>query len=243
MPYSNNVMADVDLWCPALDTGATLVTVNQRLARHYQRRYDVWQQASGAQSWDTPNILSWRAWLLQLHDHALCEGLIEQHILNTAVDERLWRQAVSRVSEKEQQTLLDETSAARQARAAWLIQHAWHCHVNEAELLSLDQRAYGLWSKAFRQLCHQHNALDESRLAPTLRQLWEQQPTAFEFPECVLFAGFLTPTTEQQTWRQALTEKGVRVKTLQAQTQPVEPKRCACIGRGSRPSLLGTRWE
>jgi len=172
MSYSLDVMADVERWCPSLQAGATLVTVNQRLARHYQRRYDAWQLDSGASVWETPRILSWSAWLLSLHDAALCEGLTDLSLLSASVDERLWRTAVEQVCQRDNQRLLDKSAAASQAKAAWLIQHGWHCHVADDALVSLDQRCYGQWSNAYRQLCHQHQAIDQSRLATELRSLW-----------------------------------------------------------------------
>jgi len=141
-------MSDVELWCPRLAAGATLVTVNQRLARHFLRRYDAWQIQQGAISWETPNIVSWQAWLLQLHDDALCDGLIENTVLSPAADERLWQQAVQQVLAKTHQVLLDIHGAAHQAQTAWAIQHAWHCHVGESAELSDDQKTYQLWCNA-----------------------------------------------------------------------------------------------
>jgi len=228
MHYSENVMSDVHTWCPQLSDGATLITVNQRLARHYQRRYDAWQIGQGTLVWNTPDVLSWSAWLNRLHDSALSEGLIDLAVLNAALDERLWRFAVARVAEQpaeyeqndEYPPLLDKAAAAKQAQAAWLIQHAWHCHAAEDSLLSLDQKVYGSWSKAFRKLCHQHKSIDQSRLANQLRELWVPMAEAALLPKTILYAGFLTPTTEQQLWWKGLSEQGVSVQRLQRTLQP-----------------------
>ena len=218
MHFSDSVMFDVDSWCPQLCSGATLITVNQRLARHYQRRFDVWKVAQGASVWDTPDVVSWSAWLSRLHDGALSEGLIKHTVLNAAVDERLWRTAVSSVTDQSSSQgrpeLLDKPAAAKQARAAWLIQHAWHCHVAEDTPLSLDQKVYGSWSNAFRKLCHQHKAIDQSRLANHLRELWSPMMEAKLLPSAILHAGFLTPTTEQQLWWKGLAEQGIPVEEL-----------------------------
>ena len=218
MHFSENVMADVENWCPQLSCGATIITVNQRLARHYQRRYDAWQTERGEQVWDTPDILSWSAWLSALHDSALCEGLIDYTVLNVALDERLWRLAVEQVTEPpgntEQPPILDKTAAAVQARAAWLVQHAWHCHVADDSPLSLDQKMYARWSNEFRKLCHQYKAIDQSRLASTLRELLVSLSKAELLPTNIMFAGFLTPTTEQQHWWQDLVKLGTKVQRL-----------------------------
>jgi len=163
MHYSDSVMADVDQWCPDVQCGAVLVTVNQRLARHYQRRYDAWQLAQGNEYWESPAILSWRSWLLQLHDDALCEGVIDLPVISAALDERLWRQAVARECANSARALLDMDAAAQQAQAAWVIQHAWHCYAGDNEHYSVDQKAYQQWSLTFRQLCHQHHVIDDCR--------------------------------------------------------------------------------
>jgi len=225
MQFSDEVMADVERWCPQLQAGATLVTVNQRLSRHYQRRYDAWQLDAGAAVWDTPTIVSWSAWLLQLHDDALCEGLTENPILKSSVDERLWRRAVEQASTRDGLVLLDKTAAAKQARAAWLIQHAWHCHVGEDAQVSMDQLAYSKWSNAYRQLCHRQNSIDESRLAPHLRDRWADLKEQDLLPSSILFAGFLTPTTEQQVWWEGLAEHEVSVERLEPVNSPTEPSR------------------
>jgi len=226
MQFSDEVMADVESFCPALTAGATLVTVNQRLARHYQRRYDAWQRRNGASVWDTPAIVSWSTWLTQLHEQALYEGLTDSALLSASLDERLWRIAIRKVAERHDDLiLLDQTAAAQQARSAWLIQHAWHCHVGEDALVSQDQKMYGEWSKAFRQLCHQHNALDQSRLAPQLRTLWPDLSKHALLPKHLMFAGFLTPTTEQKTWWSGLKEHGTKVELLMPQPKAVTAQR------------------
>ena len=227
MQFSDQVMADQDSFCPALQAGATLVTVNQRLARHYQRRYDAWQIRNGASVWDTPSIVSWTSWLMHLHDNALCEGLSDYPLLSASLDERLWRIAVRQVDEgnNKDNSLLNQSAAAQQARSAWLIQHAWHCHVGEGSVLSKDQQVYGEWSKAFRQLCHQHKAIDQSRIATELRKLWPELSQHELLPQHVLFAGFLTPTMEQQAWWNGLPEFGVKIDRLQQDKNPANPQR------------------
>lgn len=229
MQFSDQVMADVDRFCPALKAGATLVTVNQRLARHYQRRYDAWQLSHGDTVWDTPNIVSWSAWLALIHDEALCAGLTEYPLLGASLDERLWRTAVQQVCERKGLRILDQTAAATQARSAWLIQHAWHCHAGEGSVLSKDQQVYGDWSNAFRQLCHQHKALDQSRLATELRTLWSELLQHELLPKQVLFAGFLTPTTEQQAWMSGLAELDIEVDALSPIAKPATPIRYSYI--------------
>ncbi len=233
MQFSNQVMADVDSFCPALKAGATLVTVNQRLARHYQRRYSAWQLQNGEAVWDTPKILSWSAWLSQLHDDALCEGLTDYPLLTASLDERLWRTAVRQVCERQGLTILDQTAAATQARSAWLIQHAWHCHVGDDSILSKDQRVYGDWSNAFRQLCHQHKAVDPSRVANELRTLWPELLEHELLPNHLLFAGFLTPTVEQQTWWEGLAKLEVKVDILKLAAKPATPTRFSFIDDGA----------
>jgi len=154
-----------------------------------------------------------------------CEGLTDHPVLSASLDERLWRIAVRQVCERKGLSVLDETAAAQQARSAWLIQHAWHCHMGEDALLSQDQQVYGEWSNAFRQLCHQHKAIDQSRLAPELQKLWPELLRQGLLPKNLLFAGFLTPTTEQQAWWAGLDELGVTVTLLKQDSNPANPIR------------------
>lgn len=216
-------MGDVERWCPHLGNGATLITVNQRLARHFQHRYDEWRRRSGETVWETPNIVSWSAWLLQLHDEALCDGWIETSVLSASLDDRLWRVAVETVDTLHDAPVLDKSAAAHLAKAAWLIQHAWHCHVSEDAQVSLDQHLYREWSTAFRRSCHEHHAIDQSRLAPHLRSILQNLVEGAVIPKQLLFAGFLTPTVEQQTWWRELADQSVDVALLEPMSPPVTP--------------------
>jgi hypothetical protein len=47
----------------ALEQGITVVTANQRLARHLPMRYATVQQGRGLGVWETPDVLPWGAWI------------------------------------------------------------------------------------------------------------------------------------------------------------------------------------
>ena len=50
-----------------LNQGATLVTVNRRLARYLITGYSAHQLEAGQSAWETPNILPYSAWIQRLY--------------------------------------------------------------------------------------------------------------------------------------------------------------------------------
>ena len=73
--YHQTLASDRPDWHEALCDGATLLTVNQRLARHYREQYERRQHSEAVSWWETPDILPWQVFLDRLHDTAIACGL------------------------------------------------------------------------------------------------------------------------------------------------------------------------
>ena len=138
----------------ALAAGATLVTANQRLARHLAAGYAAARQREGAVVWEAPDILPWPQWLERGWQD--CLGQLEsdtpQPLLTDAQELALW-EAVIRSADTE--PLLQVPAAARAAREAWQLLHAYRLRLPRAdEARSEDVAAFTAWAERYRQRCH-----------------------------------------------------------------------------------------
>ena len=151
----------------ALATGATLVTANRRLRRHWRAEFDAAQQAAGHRAWPSPAIISWDDWLLEAHEASFSP----QRLLSDFAERYLWEQIIP------DQVLLDRPATAQMASQAWALLCAWrvpldHPAFDETE----DTAAFAGWARAFARQCAQRNCLSPATLADTVNpvaaELW-----------------------------------------------------------------------
>ena len=196
-----------------------LLSVNQRLARHFNSRFQIVQSAGDALWWETPSILPIRAWLHQLHDEALAQGVSSRVRLPELLRRRHWHRAID--ADKRVQ-LLDTAAATVAAEQAWQLSNAWYCLNDESQYLSDDQFAWQRWRQHYIDLCNEQSVLDDSMLADHLVELIRAGQLGDCLPSEIYLAGFLRITPQQQTLFDALRAVGVRVEAI-AVSSPVVP--------------------
>jgi probable DNA repair protein len=196
----------------ALQAGATLVTASQRLARHLAAEYGVVQQAQGAAVWEAPDILPWHQWLERFWQESF--GLLDadapQLLLSDFQELTLWEEVI-RAADSE--PLLQIPAAARTARDAWQLLHAWRLSIaREQENYSEDVSAFARWAKAYGQRCTTGHWLDSARLPDAVRSACAVGRLAP--PRALLLAGFDEFTPQQDELLNTLRAAGVTVTPL-----------------------------
>ena len=202
----------IGTWATAVSAGAVLVTVNQRLSRHYLHSYQQWQLQQARLWWETPVIVPWRSWLRALHGDALSLGVSTQTLLPAIVEQKLWRQCVA--DDAAVSALLDKDATASSAQSAWQTAQAWRCGNTNEVPLSVDQQAFSRWCQSYTQICKQRAWLDDACIADHLIELIGAQPDCLPLPKRMLLAGFLRLTPQQQHWCDALRTLGVQVELI-----------------------------
>ncbi len=101
-----------------LNSGATLITANQRLSRFRLQQYEQSQIASGKTAWDTPEILPWAIWL-ERQWHRSGQG----RVLSLQQESLLWRDAILK---DETTQVLNPKALSKQAMDAWTILSDYH---------------------------------------------------------------------------------------------------------------------
>ena len=84
-----NPLPDTELMS-ALAGGASLISVNNRLARHLLNRYDRHQSSQAA--WEKPTLLPWRAWLRAQYTELVDAGGTDLCLLTSSQEKMIWEQ-------------------------------------------------------------------------------------------------------------------------------------------------------
>ena len=217
----------------ALKAGATLVTANQRLARHIAMDYGAVQQAQGTQVWEAPDILPWPQWLERFWHESF--GLLDrdspQLLLNDFQELTLWEEAIAA---QEEEPLLQVPAAARGAREAWRLLHAWRLAITrQQENASEDVRAFARWAKTYLQRCTTSDWLDSANLPDTIRRAFEAG--RITPPPVLILAGFDELTPQQDELLNLLRTSGTQITTL---TLTSKPKQIVRIGLDDRDAEI-----
>jgi ATP-dependent helicase/nuclease subunit B len=181
----------------ALERGATLVTVNRRLARYHRELYDARACEQGREVWDSPDILPWGAWLARSYEEFMLCGapLSAPLLLSEAQELALWERVIGESARGG--GLLLPSAAAGLAMDAWNIRVVWRLPVEAMDgALGEDVRAFMGWSQAFERRCREAGWLDRARLGDAVAEWWRQRVLCP--PRELLLAGFdeLTPQQE-----------------------------------------------
>lgn len=212
-----------------IQQGATLITANQRLARHLQQEFIARQMAQGRRVWPSADILPLSAWLRRGWDEYLDSAAPSVHpipplLLEQVQSQALWTRIIG--ESEEGKALLHVPATARSAAEAWrlLKQHRLPLPNKYADLHE-DGRAYARWAQRYDQICAEHGWLDRDSLADFIAERLEQ---GLAVPARVLLAGFDEHTPQQRRLWDALRDAGTEVTELA--TPAVEAGRRVRIG-------------
>ncbi len=195
-----------------LGEGATLVTPNNRLARHLVNRYDDAQRDLGRRAWVAGRCLPWQGWLKSLWlDVVAADAMAEpRQLISDAGATHLWERVVA----QESSALLDTQGAATQAAEAWKVFHAWRRPDDRFQGWSRagigdDAAAFARWAQNFSAVLEERGLADSAQLADVLADaapriaVWRGQR--------VVAVGFIEFTPQQRRLLSALRAAGVAV--------------------------------
>jgi len=206
-----------------LETGATLITINRRLARSFARDFHAWQARQGRSVWGPPHILPLDAFLLRLCNDWMwhCTGDDLPALLNPLQEQVVWEQIIRASPAGE--TLLRIPETARLVIETWQLVQAYRVPADVRFEASDDGAAFAGWSRDFENRCRVNRWLETARLSDFIAA----RLTNGEIPRPaqVYIAGFDELTPQQADLFSAL---GAPV--------PIEPVR-------SEPALAYFRFE
>lgn len=217
-----------ELW-PRLSSGSCLVAVNRRTARFFAAGYAEVMRSAGFSVWETPDILTYAAWLRRWIESLDVPGGTDRPvgapILLEAHQEQLVWQEVIQASDL-QTTSLRIPEAAEAAMQAWTILQTWQLPMDELQAEAVEDEAFFVsWAAQFEQRCREHGWLDASRLADWIAA--GVRSGLLEAPQEILLAGFDEWSPQQESLFSALSEHGCAIRQLRTAQRHGQ---AACIG-------------
>jgi ATP-dependent helicase/nuclease subunit B len=199
-----------DLLFDSLSTGATLITVNHRLARGLRSRYNSRQIDRGLIAWRTPAIASFDAWCDGLWSDCVDAGAhVGLHLPSSAQEAALWERIVDESPEAVGLILTSRT--ARQALEAWCLAAEWRIPVpNPSDPdLNDDCRAFARWATRYARELAERGWVDRARLADRLVDALDSG--LLEAPAQLWLAGFDEATPQQDYLFAAMERHGAKL--------------------------------
>tara|TARA_R110002111_G_scaffold101992_2_gene157892 strand:+ start:10290 stop:13001 length:2712 start_codon:yes stop_codon:yes gene_type:complete len=206
----------------AIKNETTVVTVNQRLARHLSSTIDQAYLEQGATSWLSPSIMSYDAWLLSLwqqrfdldtsdldsgdSDTSTNSQSINKTLLNPEQVLTLWQQVINDSHGSE---LLNVAATAKAANKAHQLASQWDINPALANPDQLDLVAFSDWRDSYLTLLNANQWIDQPALFGCLFERFEQG--LIDGPAEVILAGFDVFTPQQKQLWQLLQQKGCSV--------------------------------
>ncbi len=213
-----------------LSQGATLVTVNRRLARHLTSCYTKRQEEAGQVVWESPDILPYDVWLQRTYIQGVTasnmEGTSLLPILLTPAQE-LWVWENSIQESAFDMGLLHMDKTAKLAADAWKILVGWRLPVDEiSRFASEDGIAFLSWMAAFQNQCAENTWLDNQRLGNMVAELFQNNRVINK--KIMILAGFDAFSPQQQMLFASMTQSGAKIYGLEQAPRNQSRFRIAC---------------
>ncbi len=206
----------------ALESGATLVTANARLARDLRRAYDVRRSEAGDTSWAAVDILDWNGWLRRTWDQAVRLGAAQGAVLLSEAQEQFVWERIIEVDAGDR-GLLHVPTTAGAAASAYALVSAWRVPLDQADCVGFeDAAAFIGWAKAFEDTLERQAWRCPAQIPGELARMFEGR--RIPAPARLLYAGFDELPPSEQRLMDALAGAGCEVDAVRAEPL-VSPRR------------------
>lgn len=202
----------------ALISGATLLTASHRQARALQIAYGRRMQQQGRQTWPSPDLLTWNAWLERCWGELSApvptgEGAVTPTLLSPVQETSLWEAVIG--DSPIGNGLLQTHATAHTAEEAWALSWEWGIPRPSANgAPNEDVRAFSIWAREFDARCRRQGWQDRSRLPDMLGTAFENG--RLKTPQQLLLFGFGELTHQQQRLFDVLRGHGTAVEAIAA---------------------------
>jgi len=210
-----------------LKSGGLLLTASAQLAVDWKRRL---VSDSGCAVCETPNVLSWHAWIGDVAAAQTSIPVALNRIQESWLWERVIRDDLSKMSGGMAQSAASLRGLAVHAREAYAIMQEYRIDAEALHMGGEEADALLRWMRAVHQQLDD-GALSERMLAADVGARLLQcmdEIDDIDKPESILLAGFDVLTPTQQALLSALQEAGVRLVREQDDTKPAVATLCAC---------------
>jgi probable DNA repair protein len=198
--------------------GVTVVTPNRRLAATLKREFDRTRSAEVISAWDSADILPISTFIERIYEDALYSAQASHlpALLRPAQEQVLWEDAIARSDTGT--VLLAVAEAARLAREAWQLAHAWRLTPRLGNFpLNEDGKAFRDWSRYYEETTRRARQTDRARLCSLVAELCLRPE--INKPRRLICYGFDIITPQQAALLVKLEDAGCEVMLAQPQPQ------------------------
>ncbi len=197
-------MTELDLLATA-ENGAVVLTANKRSARLLRVRYDARQRLAGRTVWDSPQILTWSAWMRSLWSEYVLRAPGAPVVLTQTQQLAIWELIIRARQERAMQI----RRTAQMAANAWSRIHEYKLGLDERLYKTkLDTAVFYDWAMEFKRRTKASNWMDEARLPQLLAD--NLATPGLPLPSEILLHGFDRITPQQHSVLSALSTAGVK---------------------------------
>lgn len=194
----------------AVTAGATLITVNRRLARTLLNDYALYQKQRGLNIWQRPEIHPLDTWLKL----RLTEVGQDGSLLSASQSDCLWQQVVHADLRQQQLDLMQIQATTRLVSQAHRLVVDGQClnsadHYGVAALLSAEHHAFLRWRSTYLSRCQQAGWIDSASLTDHVISLLSSGRV--EVPSSCVFIGFDEFSGGQKRLQEQLKQLGCHV--------------------------------
>jgi len=156
----------------ALKSGASLLVASQRQARTLQIAYASRMLEEERLAWQSPDLLTWNAWLERYWDEFTApslakEQLVTRTLLSPVQEAMLWESVIGDSSFGDR--LLQSSATAQTVQDAWRLSWEWTIPLPLPDTgPNEDVRAFAIWSRDFDERCRAQGWQDRARLADAI---------------------------------------------------------------------------
>lgn len=192
--------------------GATLVSANNRLARHLSAKYAESRAIEGVTAWETPDILPLGAWLNRSFERLREDNQVTGLLLDPHQQRLIWERQVQHSPVAD--GLLRPDAAAGLAAEAWHRLCTWNLTLEDiGPSTNRETRAFVEWAQGFVRDCDHHEWVDSARLPSKIAECISQG--TLPLPPALILAGFEMLPPAIGSLLTALADQGCRLYELQ----------------------------
>lgn len=222
----------------ALADGAALITGNSRLARFILAEFDKKMLLRGLQAWQTPDVLSVKAWLRRVWEEIVLAGSLSgsPQLLSPVQELHLWEFIVKNHSH----ALLRTQATARCARDTWQLMREWRLDRYESDFSrNEDTVAFAEWASHFDRQCKKNQWLSSSDIPDRLIGLIRHKTWLPENE--LIWTGFDELSPLMSCMFESLSDAGVQIRYLKIDTNAGQAFRLAAPDVRSEADTI-SRW-
>ncbi|MFT4047124.1 MAG: hypothetical protein QM661_10585, partial [Solimonas sp.] len=190
------------------------VCASHRQAQWLHETHARWQLARGGEVWQTPAIVSFKAFTAQLYERARAAlalaGAALPPLIGDAGARVLWRLCID--ESRDPLPLLRAGDAAALAAEAWQLCHEYRLALPLDAGGAADVERFNGWALAYRRRLERLGVLDAALFDEAL--LERVRGGGLAVPEALVLAGFEDLTPRLVAWLEAFAARGVRLLRL-----------------------------